>query len=82
MEQRTKQVAFQAGGLASERQQLVLLERQRREAGRAAEAALAAEAGRLDDRAKEERLRQVRMVEESYQVGGGKGELQGKGKGG
>jgi len=52
-----------------QRRQLSALEAQRRGAARASEAALAAELARLEDRAREEKLRQVAAVEAAYQVG-------------
>ncbi|GBF94025.1 hypothetical protein Rsub_07293 [Raphidocelis subcapitata] len=72
LEARTKAAAFEADALASQREQLAALDAQRREASRAAEAALASELARLDDRAKQERLRQVQAVERAYEasVGG------------
>ena len=51
-----------------ERQQLSLLETERRAALRQHEDELAAEAQRLDDVAKEQRLRQVESMELSYQT--------------
>ena len=51
-----------------ERQQLSLLETERRAALRQHEDELAAEAQRLDDVAKEQRLRQVESMELAYQT--------------
>ena len=51
-----------------ERQQLSLLETERRAALRQHEDELAAEAQRLDDVAKEQRLRQVESMEQAYQT--------------
>ena len=50
-----------------ERQRLSALEVERRAALRGHEAEMAAEQARLDDRAKEQRLAQVAIVEQSYQ---------------
>lgn len=68
LEQRSKQVAYDAAALTSQRQQLVALDAQRRAALRAIEDSLASAGARLDDRAKEEKLRQIRLAEEAYQV--------------
>ena len=51
-----------------ERQQLSLLETERRAALRQHEDELAAEAQRLEDCAKEQRLRQLESMEASYQM--------------
>lgn len=69
LEQRSKAAAFEAAALASARAQLAALEAQRRDALRGIEAGLATAAARLDDRAAEQRLKQVRLVEEAYEVG-------------
>lgn len=68
LQQRTKQVAFEATALTSQRQQLAALDAQRRAALRAIEDSLATAGARLDDRAKEEKLKQIRLAEESYEV--------------
>jgi hypothetical protein len=68
LQQRSKQVAFEAAALTSQRQQLAALDAQRRAAIRAIEDSLATAGARLDDRAKEEKLRQIRLAEEAYQV--------------
>jgi hypothetical protein len=69
LQQRSKQVAFEAAALTSQRQQLAALDAQRRAALRTIEDSLSTAGARLDDRAKEEKLRQIRMAEEAYQVG-------------
>lgn len=69
LEQRSKAAAFEASALTSQRAQLAALEAQRRDALRVVEERLATATARLDDRAAEERLKQVRLVEEAYQVG-------------
>jgi alkylhydroperoxidase family enzyme len=68
LQQRSKQVAFEAAALTNMRQQLAALDAQRRAALRAIDDALATAGARLDDRAKEEKLRQIRCTEEAYQV--------------
>jgi hypothetical protein len=68
LEQRSKQVAYDSAALTAQRQQLSALDAQRRAALRSIEDAMAAAASRLDDRAKEEKLKQIRLVEEAYQV--------------
>jgi hypothetical protein len=68
LQQRSKQVAFEAAALTSQRQHLAALDAQRRAAIRAIEDSLATAGARLDDRAKEEKLRQIRLAEEAYQV--------------
>lgn len=70
LQQHSKQVAFEAAALTSQRQQLAALDAQRRAALRAIEDSLSTAGARLDDRAKEEKLRQIRLAEEAYQVGG------------
>jgi hypothetical protein len=69
LQQRSKQVAFEAAALTSQRQQLAALDAQRRAALRAIEDSLSTAGALLDDRAKEEKLRQIRLAEEAYQVG-------------
>lgn len=59
---------LQAASLSTERQQLAALEEERRGLLRQLEAETAAELARLDDRAKEEKLKQVAAVERAYQV--------------
>jgi hypothetical protein len=68
LEQRSKQVAYDSAALTAQRQQLAALDAQRRAALRSIEDAVSAAASRLDDRAKEEKLKQIRLVEEAYQV--------------
>lgn len=68
LEQRSKQVAFDSSALTTQRQQLAALDAQRRAAMRAIDDSLAAAGARLDDRSKEEKLKQIRLVEEAYQV--------------
>lgn len=68
LEQRSKQVAFDSAALTAQRQQLAALDAQRRAAVRGVEDTMAAAASRLDDRAKEEKLKQIRLAEEAYQV--------------
>jgi hypothetical protein len=68
LEQRSKQVAYDSAALTAQRQQLAALDAQRRAALRSIEDAMSAAASRLDDRAKEEKLKQIRLVEEAYQV--------------
>lgn len=70
LEQRSKQVAFDSAALSAQRQQLAALDAQRRAAMRAIDDSLAAAGARLDDRSKEEKLKQIRLVEEAYQVTG------------
>lgn len=70
LQQRSKQVAYEAAALTSQRQQLAALDAQRRAALRAIEDSLATAGARLDDRAKEEKLKQIRLAEEAYQVVG------------
>ncbi|KAL0019139.1 hypothetical protein WJX79_008487 [Trebouxia sp. C0005] len=60
--------AQQQRAFARERQQLSLLETERRAALRQHEDEVAAEAQRLDDVAKEQRLRQVESMEQAYQT--------------
>jgi hypothetical protein len=67
-------VAFESHALTAAREQLVALDAQRREAALAVEEALATAGAQLGDAAKGERLRQIRMVEEAYQVRGLGGE--------
>lgn len=55
--------------MTSQRQQLAAIDAQRRAALRAVEDSMATAGARLDDRAKEEKLRQIRLAEEAYQVG-------------
>jgi hypothetical protein len=69
LEARSKQVAFESHALTAAREQLVALDAQRREAALAVEEALATAGAQLGDAAKVERLRQIRLVEEAYQVG-------------
>lgn len=69
LQQRSKQVAFEAAALTSQRQQLAALDAQRRAALRVIEDSLSTAGAQLDDRAKEEKLRQIRLAEEAYQVG-------------
>ena len=73
LEARSKQVAFEASALTTARQQLAALDAQRRAAALAVEEMLGAKGAALDDRAKEQRLRQIRAVEEAYQVNAGWG---------
>ncbi|EFJ44153.1 hypothetical protein VOLCADRAFT_95633 [Volvox carteri f. nagariensis] len=68
LELRTRAVALQAASLSSERQQLAALEEQRRAMLRQLEAETASEMARLDDRAKEEKLRQIAAMEKAYQA--------------
>ncbi|PNW86118.1 hypothetical protein CHLRE_02g074000v5 [Chlamydomonas reinhardtii] len=68
LELRTRAVALQAASLSTERQQLAALEEERRGLLRQLEAETAAELARLDDRAKEEKLKQVAAVERAYQA--------------
>ncbi|KAG2434986.1 hypothetical protein HYH02_011985 [Chlamydomonas schloesseri] len=68
LELRTRAVALQAASLSTERQQLAALEEERRALLRQLEAETAAELARLDDRAKEEKLKQVAAVERAYQA--------------
>jgi hypothetical protein len=68
LEQRSKQVSYETAALTSQRQQLAALDAQRRAAMRRIEESLATAGSRLDDRAKEQKLRQIRMAEEAYQV--------------
>ncbi|KXZ54196.1 hypothetical protein GPECTOR_5g290 [Gonium pectorale] len=67
LELRTRAVALQAASLSTERQQLAALEEQRRAMLRQLDAEAANEMTRLDDRAKEEKLRQIATVERAYQ---------------
>lgn len=69
LQQRSKQVAYETAALTSQRQQLAALDAQRRAALRAIEESLASATARLDDKAKEEKLKQIRLTEEAYQVG-------------
>ncbi|GIL59135.1 hypothetical protein Vafri_14052 [Volvox africanus] len=68
LEMRTRAVAMQAASLSTERQQLAALEEQRRAMLRQLEADTATEMARLDDRAKEEKLKQIAAVEKAYQA--------------
>ncbi|KAG2425932.1 hypothetical protein HXX76_013306 [Chlamydomonas incerta] len=68
LELRTRAVALQAASLSTERQQLAALEEERRGLLRQLEAETAAELARLDDRSKEEKLKQVAAVERAYQA--------------
>eukprot|EP00879_Flechtneria_rotunda_P024784 GHRR01026296.1.p1 GENE.GHRR01026296.1~~GHRR01026296.1.p1 ORF type:complete len:543 (+),score=250.86 GHRR01026296.1:796-2424(+) len=68
LEQRSKQVAFDSAALTAQRQQLAALDAQRRTALHAVEDSLAAATSRLDDAAKGQKLKQIRMVEEAYQA--------------
>lgn len=70
LEQRSKQVAFDSAALTAQRQQLAALDSQRRAAMRAIDDSLSAAGARLNDRSKEEKLKQIRLVEEAYQVMG------------
>ncbi|MEW5298376.1 MAG: hypothetical protein WDW36_001506 [Sanguina aurantia] len=67
LELQSRSVALQAGSLSSERQALSALEAQRRGALREMEAGLQVQLRQLDDRAKEEKLRQVALVEKAHQ---------------
>ena len=79
-ELRSKAVALQANSLSAERQQLSALEAERRAALRELESALTSEMVRLDDRAKEEKLKQVASMEKAYQASGGRGDGRGEGE--
>ncbi|GLI62440.1 hypothetical protein VaNZ11_005061, partial [Volvox africanus] len=68
LEMRTRAVAMQAASLSTERQQLAALEEQRRAMLRQLESDTATEMARLDDRAKEEKLKQIAAVEKAYQA--------------
>ena len=80
LELRSKAVALQANSLSAERQQLSALEAERRAALRELESALTSEMVRLDDRAKEEKLKQVASMEKAYQASGGRGDGRGEGE--
>eukprot|EP00775_Hariotina_reticulata_P010320 gene10320-10477_t len=68
LERRSKQVAHDSAALTAQRQQLAALDAQRRAALRAIDDSLATAGARLDDRSKEEKLKQIRVVEEAYQT--------------
>jgi len=68
LERRSKQVAHDSAALVAQRQQLAALDAQRRAALRAIDDTLATAGARLDDRSKEEKLKQIRLVEEAYQA--------------
>jgi hypothetical protein len=74
LESRAQRSAFEAEALTAQRSQLAALEAQRRAAARVSEEALASELSRLDDRAKEERLRQIEAAERAYEVCATRGE--------
>ncbi|KAJ9531736.1 hypothetical protein QJQ45_021880, partial [Haematococcus lacustris] len=60
---RSKAVALHANSMALERQQLTALQQERREQLRQVEAAMAGELQKLEDKAKEEKLKQVAIAE-------------------